>query len=201
MRTAKVIAILGESATYLWLTPRTFYELPGTSLSSRDSTPNKSKADLSLLFGGANADITSPFERDTDEHANAADGPRRDQHLFTAPGRRSASARGRSEGKSSWRHLDPRDSSAATLRAGRRAASGKSLGDSANGRGQGRDGLVAALTLAANTRIDKAVSENRLTADQATALKAKVTAEIASFVDRKYPAKSTTTKRTTTKTP
>jgi DNA-binding phage protein len=78
--------------------------------------------------------------------------------------------------------------------------SGKSLGEIANERGKGRDGLVAALTLAANARIDKAVAENRLTADQAATLKAKVTAEIETFVDRNHPAKSTTN-RTTTKTP
>src|SRR5205085_12694396 len=77
--------------------------------------------------------------------------------------------------------------------------SGKSLGDIANDKGKSRDGLVAALTTAANTRIDKAVADNKLTADQAATLKTKVAAEIATFVDRKAPAKSTT--GTTTKTP
>src|SRR5205085_11491577 len=69
---------------------------------------------------------------------------------------------------------------------------GKSLGDIANDKGKSRDGLVQALTTAANTRIDKAVADNKLTAEQAAPLKTKVAAEIATFVDRKAPAKSTT---------
>ena len=77
--------------------------------------------------------------------------------------------------------------------------SGKSLGDIANEKGKGRDGLVAALTLSANTRIDKAVADNKVTADQAATLKTKVATEIATFVDRKYPAKATTGNGTTTK--
>src|SRR4029077_3064022 len=76
----------------------------------------------------------------------------------------------------------------------------KSLGDIANDKGKSRDGLVAALTKAANANIDKAVASNKLTADQAATLKTKIAAEIATFVDRKAPAK-TTTNRTTTKTP
>jgi hypothetical protein len=78
--------------------------------------------------------------------------------------------------------------------------SGKSLGDIANDKGKSRDGLVLALTTEANANIDKAVASNKLTTDQAATLKTKVAAEIATFVDRKAPAK-TTTNRTTTKTP
>ena len=78
--------------------------------------------------------------------------------------------------------------------------SGKSLGDIANDKGKSRDGLVQVLTTAANANIDKAVASNRLTADQAATLKTKVAAEIATFVDRKAPTKTTTT-GTTTKTP
>ena len=77
---------------------------------------------------------------------------------------------------------------------------GKSLGDIATDKGKTRDGLVLALTTAANANIDKAVASNKLTAEQAATLRAKVSAEIATFVDRKAPAK-TTTNRTTTKTP
>ena len=79
--------------------------------------------------------------------------------------------------------------------------SGKSLGDIANDTGKSRDGLVQALTTAANTRIDKAVADDKLSAEQATTLKTKVAAEIAKFVDHKAPAKSTTGNGTTTKTP
>ena len=79
--------------------------------------------------------------------------------------------------------------------------SGKSLGDIANDKGKSRDGLVQVLTTAANTRIDKAVADKELTVEQATTLKTKVAAEITTFVDRKAPLKTTTTNRTTTKTP
>ena len=79
--------------------------------------------------------------------------------------------------------------------------SGKSLGDIAKDQGKSRDGLVQALTTAANTRIDKAVADNKLTAEQAATFKTKVAAEIATFVDRKAAVKSTTGTGTTTKTP
>jgi hypothetical protein len=78
--------------------------------------------------------------------------------------------------------------------------SGRSLGDIANDRGKSRDGLVQVLTTAANANIDKAVANNKLTVDQAATLKTKVATEIATFVDRKAPAK-TTTNTTTPKTP
>ena len=82
---------------------------------------------------------------------------------------------------------------------------GKSLGDIANNTpNKSRDGLIAALTTAANTRIDQAVAQNKLTADQANTLKSKVTAEITSFVDRKMPVrgpKTTVPNTTAPKTP
>ena len=67
-------------------------------------------------------------------------------------------------------------------------ASGKSLAEIAVGAGKSRDGLVAALTTVVNARIDAAVANKKLTAEQATALKAKVNAEISAFVDRKGTA-------------
>src|SRR5438477_262192 len=79
--------------------------------------------------------------------------------------------------------------------------SGKSLGDIAKDQGKSRDGLVQALTTAANTRIDKAVADNKLTVEQAATLKTKVAAEIATFVDRKAPLKATTGTETTTEAP
>jgi len=56
---------------------------------------------------------------------------------------------------------------------------------------------VGALVNAASARIDQAVTANKITADQATALKAKLGTEVATFVDRKLPAKSTTSGTTT----
>lgn len=63
---------------------------------------------------------------------------------------------------------------------------GKSLGDLANATpGKARDGLVTALTTAANARIDQLQKDGKLTADQATAAKAKVATQVAAFVDHK----------------
>lgn len=65
---------------------------------------------------------------------------------------------------------------------------GKSLGDVANATaGKNRDGLVAQLTTAANTRIDKAVTDGKLTAAAAAALKGQVGSAVTALVDRKGP--------------
>jgi len=70
---------------------------------------------------------------------------------------------------------------------------GQSLGELANAtKPNGRDGLIAALTLSANTRIDKAAADKKITTDQATTLKSKVGAAITTFVDRKFPVRSST---------
>ena len=65
---------------------------------------------------------------------------------------------------------------------------GKSLGDIANATtGKSKDGLVALLTTTANTKIDKAKADGRITADAATALKAQVGTAVTALVDRKGP--------------
>lgn len=62
---------------------------------------------------------------------------------------------------------------------------GKSLADIANATpGKSATGLIAALTTAANARVDAAVTAKKLTADQAAALKTKIAAEITAFVNR-----------------
>ncbi len=62
---------------------------------------------------------------------------------------------------------------------------GKSLADVANATaGKSRDGLVAALTTAANANVDAAVQSGKLTADQAAALKQKLATQVATIVDR-----------------
>jgi len=64
---------------------------------------------------------------------------------------------------------------------------GKSLADIANATpGKSASGLIAALTNAANARVDAAVTANKLTADQAAALKTKIAAEITAFVNRSF---------------
>ena len=65
---------------------------------------------------------------------------------------------------------------------------GKSLGDIANATaGKSKDGLIAQLTTAANAKIDKATTDGKITADQATALKSQVGAAVTMLVDRKGP--------------
>lgn len=216
VRAAKVVRdFLGESATYLGLGQKDLVaKLPGTSVGKiADATPGKSKAGLvTALSVAANADITKALSdrKITDDQATRLrDGLAEGINTFvdrTWPTRQAAAPRAVAPNVKAF--LGDMLQTAreylggATLQDVTTALrNGKSLGEIANENGKGRDGLVAALTLAANTRIDKAVAENKLTADQAATLKAKVTAEIASFVDRKYPAKSTTTNRTTTKTP
>ena len=66
---------------------------------------------------------------------------------------------------------------------------GKSVADLANGlSGQGKSaqGLIDTLTKAANDKLDAAVAANKLTADQAAALKPKIAAEITTFVNRSF---------------
>lgn len=53
--------------------------------------------------------------------------------------------------------------------------------------GKSRDGLIAALTVDANTRIDAAQTAGKLTADQSTAAKARVSAMATAFVDNTRP--------------
>jgi polyhydroxyalkanoate synthesis regulator phasin len=215
-RTAKIVRdFLGESAKYLGLAPKDLgAKLPGTSLGKiADATPNKNRAGLvTALSVAANEDITKALteKRITEDQAKKLrDGLATEISTFvdrTWPAKPAAAARPVVPDVKAFLGdmlQTARDYlGGATLQDVTAAMrSGKSLGDIANERGKGRDGLVAALTSAANTRIDKAVADNKLTAEQAATLRTKVTAEIASFVDRKYPAKSTTTNRTAPKTP
>jgi polyhydroxyalkanoate synthesis regulator phasin len=71
--------------------------------------------------------------------------------------------------------------------------SGKSLGEVADTTaGKTRTGLIATMAASTNTKIDKAVTDGKLTADQATSLKATVLSAVTALVDRKSPAKATT---------
>jgi len=66
---------------------------------------------------------------------------------------------------------------------------GKSLGDVANATaGKSRDGLIAYLTTVANTKIDKAATDGKVSAEQAAALKAQVGPAVTALVDRKGSA-------------
>ena len=216
VRTTKVVRdFLGESAKYLGLAQKDLVaKLPGTSLGKiADATAGKSKAGLvTALSVAANGDITKALtdKKITDDQAKKLrDGLAGEINAFvdrTWPAKPAVAPRATVPNVKAFLGdmlQTARDYlGGITLKDVTTAMrSGKSLGDIANEKGKTRDGLVLALTTAANTRIDKAVADNHLTAEQATALKAKVATEIASFVDRKAPVKTTTTNRTTTKTP
>jgi hypothetical protein len=67
--------------------------------------------------------------------------------------------------------------------------SGKSLADIADGlsaQGKSTRGLVDALTTVSSAKLDQAVAANTLTPDRAAALRAKLPAEIATFVNRSF---------------
>ena len=213
VRTAKIVRdFLGESAKYLGLAPKDLTaKLSGTTLGKvADATPGKSRAGLvTALSVAANEDIAKALtdKKITDDQAKKLrDGLAAEINTFvdrTWPTKPTAVRPAVPNVKSFLGDMlqTARDYlGGVTLQDVTTAMrSGKSLGDIANERGKTRDGLVLALTTAANANIDKAVAANRITADQAAALKNKVAAEIASFVDRKAPAKTTT--NPTTKTP
>jgi hypothetical protein len=211
VRTATVVRdFLGESATYLGVAQKDLVsKLAGTSLGKiADSTTGKSKSGLvTALSIAANDDITKALtnKKITDDQAKKMrDGLATEINTFvdrTWPAKPAARAVGPNVKsflgdmlKTARDYLgDVTLQDVATA-----MRNGKSLGDIANEKGKGRDGLVLALTTAANANIDKAVANNKLTADQAATLKTKVAAEITAFVDRKSTPK---TVRTTTKTP
>src|SRR5882762_5186740 len=216
VRTAKVVRdFVGESAKYLGLAQKDLVaKLPGTTLGKvADSTPGKSKAGLvTALSVAANEDITKALaekKSNDDQAKKLRDGLAAEINTFvdrTWPTKPASAPRAVTPNVKSFLGdmlQTARDYlGGVTLQDVTTAMrSGKSLGDIANDTGKSRDGLVQVLTTAANTRIDKAVTDKQLTAEQATTLKTKVAAEIATFVDRKAPAKTTTTTRTTTKTP
>jgi polyhydroxyalkanoate synthesis regulator phasin len=213
VRTAKVVRdFLGESAKYLGLAQKDLVaKLPGTTLAKiADATANKSKAGLvAALSVAANDDITKALtdKKITDDQAKKLrDGLATEINTFvdrTWPTRSPAAPRAVVPNVKAF--LGDMLQTARDYLGGitlqdvtTAMRGGKSLGDIAIDKGKSRDGLVQVLTTAANANIDKAVANNRLTAEQATTLKTKVAAEIATFVDRKTPAK---TNRTTTKTP
>jgi len=215
-RVAKVVRdLLGESAKYLGLAPKDLAaKLPGTSVGKiADATPNKSKAGLvTALSVAANEDISKALadKKITDDQAKKLrDGLAGEINTFvdrTWPTKPTAAQRPAVANVKAF--LGDMLQTARDYLGGvtiqdvtTAMRSGKSLGDIAIEKGKSRDGLVQVLTTAANTRIDKAVADKQLTAEQATTLKSKVAAEIATFVDRKIPAKTTPANRTTTKTP
>lgn len=210
-----VRGLLSESAKYLGLDRKELVaKLPGTSLGKiADTTPNKSKAGLvTALTAAASEDITKALSEKKiteDQAKKLREGLPAEINKFvdrTWPLKPAVAPR--AAGPHVKAFLGDMFQTARDYLGGitlqdltTAMRSGKSLGDIANDKGNGksRDGLVLALTTAANSRIDQAVAEKKLTADQAAVLKTKVAAEITTFVDRKHSAKATTANTTTNK--
>src|SRR5438034_316130 len=86
--------------------------------------------------------------------------------------------------------LSPSDASKAVIEdALRTALDGKTLAQVAKDRGKSVSGLVAALVVAENKRIDEAVASGRLTKDQAADLEAGVQDRMQALVNGELPAR------------
>src|SRR6266702_3181052 len=179
VRTAKVVRdFLGESAKYLGLAQKDLVAtLPGTSLAKiADGTPNKSKAGLvTALSVAANDDITKALadKKITDDRAKKLrDGLAAEITTFvdrtwpTKPATAPRTAVPNVKAFLGDMLQTARDYlGGVTLQEVMAAMrSGESLGDIASDKGKSRDGLVQALMTAANTRIDRAVTDQKLTA-------------------------------------
>ncbi|HEV8535529.1 MAG TPA: hypothetical protein VGR87_07405 [Candidatus Limnocylindria bacterium] len=213
VKTAHVVRDFFEtSAQYLGVGAKDLRaKLPGTSLGAiANTTPGKSRDGLvAALNKEGNADIDKALasKRITDEQAAKlrSELPASVTKFVdrTWPAKPTAAVRGPSLKSFLGDMLQSgRDYLGLTLQdLTTQMRSGKSLGDIANATpGKNRAGLIAALTTVANTHIDKALAEQKITPDQAKSFKEKVGAEITSFVDRKHATKNTTSNRTT-KTP
>ena len=193
--------LLDESAKYLGLTAADLKtKLPGTSLAAiANSTPGKTRAGLVAdLLNTVNAGIDKALA------ANTITKEQSDKAKAEAPAQVAKFVDNvyeqRKAPKTTTRLPKVAEFVGDIFSAGRdylglsqadlaRALrEGKSLGDIANATaGKSRDGLVAQLTTAANTKIDKAATDGKITAEQAAALKAQVASAVTALVDRKGP--------------
>jgi hypothetical protein len=189
-----VMGLLHESADYLGMgLGELKQKLPGTSLGAiADATAGKSRDGLvATLTSAANAAIDKALaeHRITQEQADKAKAavPDRIAKLVDrtwpqrSPMDRAPSAKAfLGDVMSTARdYLGLSQQDLAT-----QLRSGRSLGQIADATaGKSRDGLVAALTSAANTRIDEAQAAGKLTADQAAALRTRVPTFVAQLVD------------------
>ena len=193
--------LLEESAKYLGLTSADLKtKLPGTSLAAlADKTTGKSRAGLVAdLQNAVNAAIdkalaAGTITKDQSDKAKAeapAQIAKFADHVYELRTPKTPAARALKVtefvGDVFAAGRDYLGLSQADLAKALR--DGKSLGDIANATaGKSRDGLVAQITTAANTKIDKAMTDGKITADQATAFKAQVAAAVTALVDRKGP--------------
>ena len=200
--------LFGAASQYLGVSEKDLRaKLPGTSLAKiANETPGKSRDGLvAALTTAANADIAKALAdgRITEDQAkklrDGLDGRIHSLVDRTWPQRRDKDGdHGKKVGHPGAFLADIFDATARYLGMTRdqimtALRGGKSLGELADTTpGKSRADLTAVLTASANTRIDQAVTDKKLTPEQAQSLKQRVAAEIAHFLDRKAPAKTTT---------
>ena len=202
--------LLEESAKYLGLSVGDLKaKLPGTTLNAiAETTPGKSKSGLTVsLQNAVNAAIDKALAEAklTKEQADKAkaDAPAQIKRFVeqTHPQPRAPKAKPttRDLPKANPRAMKIGEFVGDIYTAGRTylglsqadlltaLREGKTLGEVATSVGKNKADLVAAITAAANTKIDKAATDGKLTAEQATALKAQVGPAVTALVDAKVP--------------
>jgi len=205
-------ALFDQSVTYLGTNPADLKTaLPGTSLGAiADKTTGKSKAglvtSLTTYANGAIDKAVADKKLTADQAAKAkssapAQITRFVDRTYPAKTPRTVTPRAPKPavaprvqnfiGDAASAARDYLGLSAADLATSLR--SGKSLGEVADTTaGKTRTGLIASLATSTNAKIDKAVTDGKVTAEQATTLKATVQSAVTTLVDRKGAAKGTT---------
>ena len=203
-------SLLEESAKYLGLSVGDLKaKLPGTTLNAiAETTAGKSKSGLSVsLENAVNAAIDKALAETklTKEQADKAkaDAPAQIKRFVeqTHPQARAPKAKTptRDLPKANARAMKIGEFVGDIYSAGRTylglsqadllkaLREGKTLGEVATSVGKNKAELIATITAAANTKIDKAATDGKLTVEQATALKAQVGPAVTKLVDAKVP--------------
>lgn len=201
--------LLDESAKYLGLSVGELKtKLPGTTLSAlADSTPGKTAAGLAATLQNAvNAAIDTALAEAklTKEQADKAkvDAPTHIKRFIeqTHAQARASKPATRDVPKANTRAMKVTEFIGDIYSAGRTylglsqadllqaLRAGSTLGEVATSVGKSKVELIATIAAAANAKIDKAAADGKLTAEQATALKAQVGPAVTRLVDAKLPA-------------
>jgi polyhydroxyalkanoate synthesis regulator phasin len=202
-------SLLEETAKYLGLTVAELKaKLPGTTLNQvADTTAGKTQSGLAAALQNAvNAAIDKALAeaKITKEQADKgkAESPAQIKRFVeqTYPQARAPKTTPRDLPKTNVRAMKVTEFIGDIYSAGRTylglsqadlltaLREGKTLGEVATSVGKNKADLVATITAAANTKIDKAATDGKLTAEQATALKAQVGPAVTRLVDAKLPA-------------
>ena len=192
-----------QSATYLGIAPADLKaKLPGTSLGAiaANATPGKSRDGLvAALTTASTTAIDKAFadKKLTQEQADKAKAGLSKHitefvdHVYTKVERKPVAPKVEMFiGDAVSVARDYLGVPATDL--GTALRSGKSLGEIADSiPGKNRQGLINAMTAAANAKINEAAAENKITAEQAATLNANVVAAVTKLVDRKMTATTT----------